>query len=201
MNTFNLGGKMLKLKNDRIRSLLLESFLIILSVMLGLLGNDFRESMNKKETARYAMNNIVREINSNKLELKTSISKQDSLYSLLQKFVKAKNISEKKKSLYDIISEGGGIHFPTISTSAWETAVNTGDTENFKYDKLLQLTQIYEESRWIRSIRSRMLNMIYDKSIFDTAQTDVLAKTLMIPLADLISSEKGLVEAYSHYKT
>ncbi len=191
---------MLKLKNDRIRTLLLESVLIVFSVMLGLLGNDVRESINKKNTANYALNNIVQEISRNKTELKKSLGRQDSLYKTIQKFVMKKpSLIKSKVTFYSILHNAGGINIPTISTSAWETAVNTGATENFDYGQILRLTQIDEETKWIHSISLKILNLIYNENMFDPHRSVILAKTMMLPIIDLISSEKNLLDAYNHF--
>ena len=93
---------MLKLKNSKLKTLILESFLIILSVMLGLLGNDLRESINKNHDAEFAIVNVKNEIRENEKELTKSIEKQKAVYKYFDELLRKHNFFEKSKKSFHL---------------------------------------------------------------------------------------------------
>lgn len=190
-----------KFKKDGLKGLIIESILIIFSVMLGLLANDFRASLNKNEAAKLAWQNIRNEISINSNEVRSSLDKQKQLMLRLNKLTDETGyFTKSEQNFYDVLHKAGGINFPDISTVAWETAKDRGIIESFDYNRLLLLTSINENTAAIRNIDEKILGIIYNKDMFSIRYADDVAKTIRITLADLMQSERNLLGSYDKLK-
>ena len=188
---------MLIFKNEKTKSLIIESLLIVFSVMLGLFVNDIRTSINKKETASIAWKNIQNEISFDEEELNNSLARQKKLRQVLIALVTSKDKSVfKGKTFYRVIHSAGGINFPTLSTAAWETAKNRGIIEDFDYSKLLILTNIEQEVKAVENVHNKIIDLIYNKDDFKVKYTKDLSYTLLMALTDLMETEKQLLNNY-----
>lgn len=188
---------MIKIGNAGTKSLIIESALIIFSVMLGLFANDLRTSLDRQQTADIAWKNIRSEMSNNKKQVEISLLKQKDLLRKLNALLENKQYFKKHDcTFYDILHSYGGVNFPEISTAAWETAKNRAIIEDFSYPRLLLLTNIEDKVKSIMMMREHTIAVVYDKADFDATYTRDMVHTLVVALSDLVDSEGQLLDYY-----
>lgn len=143
-----------------LKSALFESTFVVLGVVLALAANEWRTNYAEDKAAKNALNEIQQEIESNQALVEASrvyhASLLETLYSLSYK---------KEKPDIKLFSKGF-VSPAKITDTAWTSALNTGVLENIEYDKVLELSRVYDlQIRYVRQSNS-IGDIIYER-LFD----------------------------------
>lgn len=144
----------------------IEVFSVILAVSLALIGNDYRENINKEKLAKIAITNIKNEIKSNYSLLAQSIAAHEKTIVYLNNFL-ATQVADSTKQEY---------FFERLEETAWETMKISQVTEHIDFQFTQKISKIYTEQKIYNELLIKMMdNMIFEG---DYSTNEMRMKTL-----------------------
>ncbi|MEO1263522.1 MAG: hypothetical protein AAFZ15_32220 [Bacteroidota bacterium] len=185
----------------KIKELLLQSFLIFLSVFLGIVASNWNEERRETKKTKSFLVNLTKEIKSNKKSIEKSIPYHkkigevyDSLYANM----------DKKTVQMDMVEFGGlhalpgwdGLRVASIEQSVYKSGMSVGVFENVSMELLTKIARVNSiENEYIRFYRS-----VSDKLLNYTADTKVLDYYVVLQILgkDLLYMENGMIKAYEN---
>lgn len=158
--------------------LFVEAVLVVLSVLLALALNNWREDRIHKNLAEQALRSINNEIRANKIEVEETLSHHKMLIDTLQGDNPARGIALK---------------LALIEDNAWETAQATQAVIYLDYDIVQQVSKIHE----LQEMYQRITNSVAE-SLYMNSNTDRKQARLLI-LYDLQALEQLILQAYDNF--
>lgn len=175
-----------------ISSVAIEVFSVILAVSLALIGNDYRENINKEKLAKIAIANIKNEIKSNKALLAKSIEAHEKTIAYLNKFL-ATQVADTTQQEY---------FFERLEETAWETMKISQVSEHIDFQFTQKISKIYTEQKIYNELLIKMMdNMIFEG---DYSTNELRTKTLKRHLVNfyiLSEVEKNLMTVIDKFLT
>jgi len=179
---------------------LMQIFLIVFSVVLGLYLSERLEERKTKKEASQLLAKIKQELRSNKKLLDywtpyhkkvthtlDSLSKNDSF---VAKFVEDRNI------FYSAFTEGTLMR-ESPSQESWEIAKAHPLIVNFDYDELLVLTRIYNQQKSTFESVPKLVDLIMAKDLNAEGQARANLQVIKERLGDIASRETSLINYYN----
>lgn len=187
-----LGMKRIALPSWLPRALF-ESFLIVLSVLLALVLNGWRDSSEQQARIDQALGAIQAEITEN-LRL---IEQAGQYHSRLEQGFKTAVAEEATLPDLSIVDRGLMAPAPVTKT-AWESAQDIGIASVIPYESLLSLSRVYEQHTQYQQINQVMTMQIYT-ALMERGLDEVLSDYgKLIPLLhDNAVREQELANAYA----
>jgi hypothetical protein len=193
------------LDRSEIKKLLLESSLIVFSVLLALFINRTAENIKTQNQKQTALERIYKEAHKNKAVTQEWQVRHQLYFDKISKIVSDKNDSLRilllKKNYLDIdlITEGKGMTSSMMASRAWDAAKSTQIISEFDYNTVESLTQLYLSQAITLDVYNRMMQLLFDKSVYDNEREfQELMLKLRLYMGELLVQEKGLNE--EHYK-
>lgn len=186
------------LKKNEINKLLIESALIIFSVLFALFINRFAENIKMQNQKKVALQRISNELKSNQKLLDDVISRHSLILRNINRVMTNQEDSLRKKLFaknyfdFTLLSEGKSI-FPRLpSSTSWEVAKSTGIIAAFDYDVLEALTDTYSSKQSIEAITlPKIIDELF-KVGDNTSNTKLLV--LQLEFEELVAQEKTMRE-------
>lgn len=173
--------------------LLVESILIVVSVLVALLVNDWKIRCDNEARALEARNAFITEVTANQAMLNSDMILRYHL-SLQKIYLRAMAASAPDpKTLFE-----SGLHPPTFSDAAWRAFSTSTIFSDFQLNEVLLLADIYRQQMEIeRRVDSFIAVLTSPRSDRDTAayQRDATLSIALF-LNDLVPAEQRLLKQY-----
>ncbi len=195
-----MGLKIFKI-GQKFYDYLFQAVLIIFSVVLALVLNEYRKGIDEKADLRTTISNIRTEIKNNQeLIDKLLIYHKESLERLHE-------VSTDEQTIINYTSEEGfatfklmpdGVFPPgSLSNSAWEVAKTNSVISMLEVEKAQLLSRVYAQQE--TTLMSVMLIYYFatDRSTFRTENAKSNMSIFSIHLKELYGKEKSLLDLYN----
>lgn len=131
-------------------SLLLESFFVVLGVVLALGANEWREARNREAHADQALASIQEELQTNRGAIADALDYHlylaDTL-NTLSRYNAREGTNQTPVYPRASVFNRGYIHPTTLLYTAWETAKATNAVETIDFGLLLSISRMYEDQQ------------------------------------------------------
>ncbi|HMB97766.1 MAG TPA: hypothetical protein VKM36_04755 [Balneolaceae bacterium] len=155
----------------------LEAFLVILSVLLALGLNSWRESRANQELAVRALNSLANEFSLN-------CSRINSFQSYHKEVASGERESE-------------GLQIGLIQNSAWDAARSTGATAFINYETASVIEQIYVAQGDHRTLFQSYIQVLLSKVATEETLEQVHGQLDLVTIRELVRIQESLLEYYS----
>lgn len=186
------------MKKREINKLLLESALIVFSVLFALFINRLAENYKVQQQKRVALERIHNELTMNLSILEMVVKQHQKIFTNLSQVINHKNDTLRTQLLqkayvdFELLSEGGSLYPRLPSSTSWDAARSTGIVSEFEYESVELLTDVYSSREFIISIT---LQKITDE-LFEVEHSDMEKKLIELQLlfTELIVQEETMIE-------
>lgn len=193
---------MAKKKNKiDIRSLIIETILIVFAVSLALALNEWRSNAKEKDTIDKVLGNIVNEIRSNKEDLERKLEYHKETSERIGMYISNDSLwsTLKYNSGVEAVSllMPKGIFNPNLQTGAWNSAVLSGVVNSFDYDILYTLSNLYQVQEDGPDNTWKIIAGFYsESSSYDPEKARQLALRFQLAFGELYNQERSLLQDY-----
>ncbi len=163
---------------------LMESLLIIFSVVLGLLLTEYVNSLHEDSKTRGTLRNIVAELKQNKKAIEEMkvynlevLRKIDSV--LADKKLQNKLVSNSEFNLNLIAPQG--VLYRYLDNTAWTIAKNNNVVSKLDIESVDMLTKVYEDQSRMMKVEDEIAKMVFDRASRDPEQI----QTTLILIRDI----------------
>jgi hypothetical protein len=134
---------------------LLESLLIVFSVMLALAVDQWRDNRSRAARARLALDAIINELESNREAIDRAAAFHEEIAGKLKAIAASGELPSREVAF-------GGIFQPAnLIATAWTSARDTGAAEQWPYDLVLRISRVYERQASYNELRRNVTSDIY----------------------------------------
>ncbi len=179
------------------RAILLETFFLVLGVLLALAANNWRESRNNSLRVEMARTSIIDELATNHTAIEAAIAYHSQIMDTLYKFMQIHGQRPNQTPGVDVFHKGFTNPASTLS-SAWDAATGAGITEYMPYDELVLISRIYRQQEKYE-IQSRSIGQQIYSRMFDEGTAGIVRnyRNLVQIIGSFIYTECGLAEEYA----
>ena len=178
--------------------LALQSFTIILSVVLGLLANEWRLAQQKNKEAQTALRAVKQELSDNLQQIEQQLNNhrkiQDRFSKLMvrvmQPEAQAVTIVEMQQAM------PGGFDMPLIRQNAWELLNRTGAISSIDFDLANSLSLLYHVQQFYQGKLDLFGLNGYLAGNVDLDRPENSAVAIGILVQDILVQEERLVQMY-----
>ncbi len=187
----------MKSKSINLRAILLETFFLVLGVLLALAANNWRENSNNRQRAAMARASIVEELATNHNAMEGAIGYHSQLMDTLYKFMRQYGQTPDRFPGTEVFHKGFVNPASTLS-SAWDAATGAGVVEHLPYDELLLIARIYKLQEQYE-IQSRSIGQQIYSHMFDEGTQAIVQnyRNLVQIIGSFVYTECGLAEEYA----
>ena len=158
--------------------LLIEAVLVVLSVLLALGLNSWRENRLNTELSHRALNSIATEFSANCSRIQ--------------------NILPYHREVANENEQPNGLQIGLIRNDAWESARSTGAAAHIDYETASLIGQIYASQRDHRTLFQSYIEALFS-DISNTGVIEEIHGTLdIVVIRELVRIQERLLELYSH---
>ncbi len=176
-----------------VEQLLVETFSVVLGILVALAVNDWREAREHAQLAAQVVARFEREIadNDSALALRAPYHRAmaDSLGALVQR-----SAGRAPAGGLHAIRNWAGTRPTLLRSAAWESALATQALSYLDYGTVADLSRLYEQQRRVQAIATGYIGVMYTPS-FQTGGFGSIA-SLFSFLEDLAANEAGLHLSY-----
>lgn len=141
------------------RQIFLESFFVVLGVVLALAANEWRRSANERALAREAENGIIAEFETNREAVRNAAVYHLALTDSLMRYL-GQTGGPRREVHPGLFSRGFVSPAPLLST-AWEAASATGAVNRMSYDRVLAYATMYQRQEEYAVQSHQVAEMLY----------------------------------------
>ncbi|MBN2171945.1 MAG: hypothetical protein JW819_11570 [Candidatus Krumholzibacteriota bacterium] len=174
--------------------LLVEVFLIVLGVLLGLAANEWRVERDNHQRAKSALDYISRELDVNRQQIAGLIDYHRALNDSLTALTAGGAASVTFDDLRRAMPQGFAV--PLIQSNAWDVARSTGAVENMELRTAILLSRVYDLQDFYRGKLERVADNLYLAGNLDVERSDRLAFALRNLANDIVLHEEDLLTGY-----
>lgn len=185
--------------------LLVEAFLIIFSVFLALLANEWRENQSEKELVNSVLANIENEIQNNKKMLEIRLPYHEAMNDSTNKFMQ-NHVAQTKAGLkfqkiprlpdLGIDTNKGMQTAGNFADTGWQVALNTGAFKNMNHDVRFLLSRVYNKQEELTEAENSLtLDRLY-RAYFGDGNISGAVVGFASSLTDLVLRERELLQKY-----
>lgn len=192
----------MKIKLEGFKRLLVESALIVFSVLFALFINRYAENQKTEQQKEIALERIVQEIRNNRAIIDSALKIHRKSLKNLQQAIIHENDSLRiylaQRGYFD--SKALGLltdeqsFYPTFpSNTSWQAAMATGIVSEFNYKVVETLAEVYDVQRFLmeKTLES-ITEVIYDPV---DENVDRTLNTLLIQVNELVEQEHTTISA------
>lgn len=140
---------------NRLPRVALESALIVFSVLLALVLNEWRDDMRLAARANVAFESILAEVRSNRVAAERAMQFHRSIRETLSELA-----AQSRSPSADMVS--GGLFNPAnLVETAWTSAREAGVTDEWPYELVLTVSRTYERQAIYNDLARQLLADIY----------------------------------------
>jgi hypothetical protein len=174
-----------------------ESVVIILSVLVGLALNEWREQRAERARAVAVLANFRRELTENLAALERRQPKHVALAARLTRAAEQDRPGETAFTSFRELMPADGLETAPLRDAAWETALSTGALRLLDYEQAALLSETYLIQRAaLGSTLQRMTDRFYMPENFEPAMRRPMLQTHGMLFGELSGQEAYLIEVY-----
>jgi len=174
-----------------------ESLLIILSVLVGLALNDWRERRAERARAEAVLSNFRRELRENLAALERRQPKHAAMAERLRRAAEQDRPGETAFAAFRALMPEGGLDNGPLRDAAWETALSTGALRLLDYEDAALLSETYLGQRMATGhTLQRIVDRFYMPENFDPALRRAMLQTHGMLFVELSGQESYLIDVY-----
>lgn len=177
------------------KSVIFESLFVVLGVVLAFLGNEYRSNVQEEQKAKKALKSIVFEVENNKNAIESSLKYHEYLRDTLYTFMR-NNPSENSIPQIKVF-ERGFISPAELLSTAYQTALATDVLNNYRYELVLEIGNLYAKQQSYDLQKSRVGDIIY-KALYADGTGKMLKnyRNLLSVILTFTYKERELIKAY-----
>lgn len=177
--------------------LLVEVFLIILGVLLGLFFNEMRLQQRNHDRAQVALQQINTEMQYNRAQVADIAGHHAVVLDSLNSLMSRMDSRESPFSLQEIgRAVPGGFGFVRLQKHAWGLAVDLGTLENMEYRIATELSKVYDlQALYLESYTFLSENLLVASNLSPNARGGLL-QSLHLVFNNITQLESDLLAAY-----
>jgi len=194
---------MLNIQNStkqKIFSVTLEVFLILVAVLLGMIVNEMRIAHNERQRTKKILHYMITEINDNSKSVSSMIpyhkTMRDSLGKITQTLLVKKNQIFTHEDLFKAMPKG--FRVPLIETTGWVLLNNSDAINNLDLELSIELSKIYHLQQFLQGKLEKIGENIYISSNINLNETNSLILAFGFLVDDILIQEERLIESYSN---
>src|SRR5262245_45871308 len=177
--------------------LILESLLIVLSVLLALALSEWRERVAERNLAHAAVANFRREIEANLAALERVEPKHRQFAARLDTAATRPGTAKTAFDVFVATMPQGGLDTPPLGEAAWEVATSTGALRLLDYNVAAQLSETYLVQRSTVQPTLRLLtDRVAAPGTFDPASRETMVRAHQMLITELAGQEAFLIDTY-----
>lgn len=171
---------------------LFESALIVFSVLLALVLNEWRESRAEKERVEQALGAIRAELRENRRLVDEA---REYHARLAASFDASARRGAERPDLS--AAERGLLHPARVLRTAWESAQSTGASSAIPYDTVLRLSSVYVRQEEYEALSRTVGEAIYDRILQDGLDAVVQTYPRFVVIQkEFVGREASLLQEY-----
>jgi len=172
---------------------LFESALIVMSILVALGLDEWRENREDEETVQLALSNFVREIQQNQASVEDSAPFNQGLRSVLRNRYQTDDIGSVDEFVNMVESYAPAV----LQSTAWETALATGSLAKMEYELVSALSLTYSlQNRYLMASRSGMAELTSPQNLSEEKLNLAVYNSIRY-LNDITSMEEELGVIYN----
>jgi hypothetical protein len=144
----------------RVESLLVETFSVVLGILLALAVNGWHDRRTHDASAREALHNIRDEIAANRATLGAKVGYHEAMRDSLQALL-ARTSNGRLTASQNTIQGWNGIAPARLVDNAWQTARTTGVMQYIPYPVVLRLSNCYGLQQGISDAQRAYYAVVY----------------------------------------
>lgn len=183
------------------KKLLLESGLIVFSVLLALFINRTAENIKTSNQKKVALERIYKEVHKNYAITQEWQARHQLYLKRITRIVTNKNDSLRIQLLkneylnFDLISYGKGMANNMMTSTAWDAAKSTQIISEFEYETVETLTELYLSQAITLDIFNRTMQLLFEEPVYHNEQDfQELMQKFQLYLRELVTQEQTLNE-------
>ena len=188
-------------RNTKLPKLLSESILIVLSILLALVINEWRANQKLESEKEKIMESITLELENNLKSLHSVMPYHKEVAQTLEKLLIQENIKDSlgNRTGIELFFKyaGRGFQEPRVQANAWQTAQLSGTLSQFDNETIYHLSVLYElqkegvETGWKKTVES-----FYDNASFDPSLNRAILQKFQLAMSSLYGMEQYLIEKH-----
>jgi hypothetical protein len=181
-------------RRRRPSALLLESALIVSSILLAFALNGWWEARQERRLAARALASFEQEVRQNRANLLAVMPYHRDLHALFS----AMSVAGTVRTFEDLRYLDGfdGWQPPVLTSTAWSTAIATGALAHLDYDTVREISSLYAlQERFLRHSDGTFLTAPGALTDTNIGATVISAE---IHLTDLTNASRDMIAAYDH---
>lgn len=185
---------------QKILSVTLEVFLILLAVLLGMIVNEMRVSHNERQRTKTILCYMISEINDNSKRVSEMIPYHKTMKDSLGKLSETSLANKNQIFTYDDLFKAmpKGFRVPLIESTGWECLNSSGVINNLDLDLSIELSKIYNLQLFLHSKLEKIGENLYIASNSNLNETNNLILAFSFLVCDILIQEERLIESYSN---
>ena len=177
----------------------MEAVLIVASVALGFVVNEWRQGVADRELAARVIRNVRAEVEHNLATIGPQVKRHQQIIKTL-----AANNGREGQAAWDVLIESlpdrQGFGLVPPRQAAWDAAVSSGAFRLIDYDLAAAISEIYvTQDRIYGSLTERVTNAIYTVEMFDPGSRSRALPVLRWVLVEMEGNERFVVELYEKH--
>lgn len=173
-------------------AILVETFSVVLAVLLALGINGWRERRAEAQLAADALAKLVTEVEGNRDRLTNILPQQRARAESLQSGIDAIEAGNEPGVNIGLIAE-------QLRSAAWETALLTDAARHMDFEVVSQLSDIYKLQEVVDASLNRMLASMTSADFADDERSLPALKAFVGSMVQLISLEEQLLDLYEEW--
>ena len=179
--------------SDWMPRVLFESFLIVISILVALALDEWRDQRADDETVRQSLQNFVSEIRQNRARVEDAAPFNQGLRNVMEMHYRQEDISTVDEFVNMIESYSPVV----LQSTAWETALATGSLAKMDYELVAALSLTYSlQNRYQLATRNGMDDLMSPQNLAP-GQVDVAVYKSVRYLTDTTGMEAELGVIYN----
>ncbi len=172
---------------------LFESALIVMSILVALGLDEWRENREDEETVQLALSNFVREIQLNQTSVEDSAPFNQGLRSVLRNRYQTDDIG----SVDEFVNMVESFEPAVLQSTAWETALATGSLAKMQFELVSALSLTYSlQNRYQMASRTGMAELTSPQNLSEDKLNLAVYNSIRY-LTDITSMEEELSVTYN----
>ncbi|WP_286262051.1 hypothetical protein [Thalassotalea atypica] len=171
---------------ERVPDILLESFFIVVALLLALALDQWRDEQKGLELAKNAKSAIYAELTDNKQKLDDKIIAHEKILEAINSYIK--KVDEKESNANELEFEYTMV---LISSSAWNSAKMTQVVQSFSFKEITSFSQMYQMQDLYLSNQDKIIDKVMEMGELKEDELHGFAKGLSHRLAILIEINKS----------
>jgi hypothetical protein len=171
---------------------LVESLLIVLSVLLALALDEWRDDQTRAERTEAALTSIRAELQENLQSVERARANHLAIGDSLERYAELGEPPPPRIYLFGIFNPA------PVHATAWESALETGTTSDMAYELVLTLSRVYDGQARYRGLGDALVQEIMDdirREGEEAVLRDRSARFITLD-RDFAGRESALAEAY-----